>query len=728
MRPDAHRDLKQFGGIRLRSVTLRSTERDRLLARLRLERALDAVDWTPRGLPAGGLLLVRRLVATRGGRTTLARTVTQALHEHSRNARRPWLDEHAAEAEAVWFDRGELAACMARDALRGRVSQRWWWPGVLEGRDPGQWLREHVLDHGERVVSLLAMLCARDDAVAWLRRLPDSDAARGLDALVHDYAVPSVEYQTRQASSPDLDNRNINVTSGMPKPGIATTAPIAKAATTAVAHTAQVSTSFSASPRAVARLLAAAPELLSARLGAQAQRLLAHARVAIHDPNWLRSREFVDTLNRWIDSQAVTGIDPAALERHEPAIGVIRDTRPGDSPPVRIIDTSEALVAGSSRTHQAVAPDREVLPRFPDTAAPARVIAMEPDLLARSAQVEISAAANGPDPQTRIEPNTSDLAANMDAADTGTIPSPILDPATQIDDSPTPSPPEPFGDEHSAHAIDTEFGGLLYLLNVALALELYGDFTSPRTPGIALSPWDWLAMIARAWFGASFRNDPLDAVLAELAGRGAHQSPGADFDPGRDGSMPDAWLRPWGEVDRLGYRADADRLRIEHPQGFVVFDQPRDRGLSPAVQAANLCATRDHLRGATLQRMARSPSPGRSRQTAQRWLDRLLPYLHARIALALGLDARDAELPALLCRHRARVRCDLAHLDVHLSLASLPLSLRIAGLDRDPGWIPAAGRSIRFHFDGGGFDGDSFESPGADTTSPDRTSRDGDRA
>ena len=107
MRPDAHRDLKQ-----LRSVTLRGTERDRLLARLRLERALDAVDWTPRGLPAGALLLVRRLVATRGARTPLARTVTQALHEHSRNARRPWLDEHAAEAEAVWFDRGELAACL----------------------------------------------------------------------------------------------------------------------------------------------------------------------------------------------------------------------------------------------------------------------------------------------------------------------------------------------------------------------------------------------------------------------------------------------------------------------------------------------------------------------------------------------------------------------------------------------------------------------------------------
>jgi hypothetical protein len=31
-------------------------------------------------------------------------------------------------------------------------------------------------------------------------------------------------------------------------------------------------------------------------------------------------------------------------------------------------------------------------------------------------------------------------------------------------------------------------------------------------------------------------------------------------------------------------------------------------------------------------------------------------------------------------------------------LATLPIELRIAGLDRDPGWIPSAGRSISFHF------------------------------
>ena len=37
-------------------------------------------------------------------------------------------------------------------------------------------------------------------------------------------------------------------------------------------------------------------------------------------------------------------------------------------------------------------------------------------------------------------------------------------------------------------------------------------------------------------------------------------------------------------------------------------------------------------------------------------------------------------------------------IDVHMDLAALPLPMRLAGLDRDPGWIPAAACDVRFHF------------------------------
>jgi len=60
---------------------------------------------------------------------------------------------------------------------------------------------------------------------------------------------------------------------------------------------------------------------------------------------------------------------------------------------------------------------------------------------------------------------------------------------------------------------------------------------------------------------------------------------------------------------------------------------------------------------------------------------------------------RSYERPAeLAIEHGARVRLTETRLDVFLSLDELPIAVRLARLDRDPGWIPAAGRHIAFHF------------------------------
>jgi hypothetical protein len=180
----------------------------------------------------------------------------------------------------------------------------------------------------------------------------------------------------------------------------------------------------------------------------------------------------------------------------------------------------------------------------------------------------------------------------------------------------------------------TGYGGLFYLLNIALAWRVYGDFTMPRHPGISLPPWDLLAWTGRTWFGRDFEADPLWPLLAELAGRDLPALPGDDFDDAPD------WTAP----------ADA------------VVD----------------CAA------------AQAESHPR-----RRWLQHWRLSVEARLRTALGCG----EGIELLCRHRAGVAVSEAAVDVSLSLAALPLPIRFAGLDRDPGWIPAAGRSVIFHFD-----------------------------
>jgi hypothetical protein len=77
-----------------------------------------------------------------------------------------------------------------------------------------------------------------------------------------------------------------------------------------------------------------------------------------------------------------------------------------------------------------------------------------------------------------------------------------------------------------------------------------------------------------------------------------------------------------------------------------------------------------------------------------RWLACLALYLDARILRATGDPALGLSSLAL----PGHCRIGPERVDVDLALADLPLPLRLAGLDRDPGWLPAEGRAIAFHF------------------------------
>lgn len=157
--------------------------------------------------------------------------------------------------------------------------------------------------------------------------------------------------------------------------------------------------------------------------------------------------------------------------------------------------------------------------------------------------------------------------------------------------------------------IQTQYGGLFYLLNVTLDLGFYGDFTRPRQLGLEISPWSLLALVGRAAFGRRFTGDGVWPVLGQLA----------------------AWQA-----------AAPPRLSSGVLRGHMML-------------------------------------------------------LRQRLQLALGA-AGQGHVWRFVCRHDAAIDLTATAVDVSFPLSGLPLALRIAGLDRDPGWIPAAGRTIAFHF------------------------------
>ena len=84
----------------------------------------------------------------------------------------------------------------------------------------------------------------------------------------------------------------------------------------------------------------------------------------------------------------------------------------------------------------------------------------------------------------------------------------------------------------------------------------------------------------------------------------------------------------------------------------------------------------------------------RARPASPAGLGHVAAYVRARLALALGVAA--ARRPAArAAAARARATSPTTRVDVVSALADLPIEVRLAGLDRDPGYVPAAGRVAR---------------------------------
>lgn len=135
-----------------------------------------------------------------------------------------------------------------------------------------------------------------------------------------------------------------------------------------------------------------------------------------------------------------------------------------------------------------------------------------------------------------------------------------------------------------------------------------------------------------------------------------------------------------------------ERLCVFHPAGFPVLDVP----LIGTDTMQQLMQAMQQYGDVQLMQCSREALVDAS--PLSRWLDWLMPYIRARLLRALRLKDGD-KLAHTLCEHAAHIIVTATHMDIFLSLDELPIEIRLAGLDRDPSWLPAAGRFITFHFE-----------------------------
>lgn len=697
---------------------------DALTARLRLEHRLAGADLRPAGMPSAAVLCVRELADPLPGGLGVdgpaadARPWEEAcrarLGRILRGAARPAHEPVPAGAEAVLFsDQAELLACLARDSVAGVAWTHWWWRRARAragaGRDPAvqAWLEAPA--HGPAALELLA---ARGDALPFVAWMTEAQARVLSMRIAQAFGASSL-----QAVSAGLSAAAGRVARfERDRPG-------------------RISPPW--------RELV--PETRTVALASGGELLLGVALSLRRAPSRARSRQFAEGVAAWLQSGAgrseagpswgVTGAprsatvaarsrsaevlpDRSAGTARDCGAGVLAEPEPLRGPgssgavrrpvPGRAAPSPDAVDVGATGLPLDESPSLAHA-QAQATSAPSRrargavrVAVVDPQAArppvstgsgtTRAAAVHRSPAiARTPVPSVRpASGSRAGLSAGAGATPRAGVglparPGAARAPAVEIQSDRFPA------------VTETSLGGVFYLLNLLTALGLYGDFTTPQEPGIDLDPWDCLTLLARRLLGRPAPRDPVWTLLARLAGRENRAAPpGTDFKPPRRWRVPPEWLAPFPAGGLWRWSAARGTLQIVHPAGFPAVAVPRDAA-APAEQFRREWRRLSPPRSTAMARRA-ALLRAEPQDPLARWVARLAAYSEARLRLALGVEAEQS-LAGLLFEHQARVALTPTHVEVTLRLATLPLAVRFAGLDRTPGWLPAAGRFVAFEFE-----------------------------
>ena len=622
-------------------VTVRSRAEDPLAAQQRVDNLLRSADMRQSRLPPSSILFVRKLQDPLPDTRWLStnhvylpqaweQAVTRELDRLAAVAVRPLFDAVPPSAEAVVFrDQAELLACLTEDWLRGTLRANWWWHTLLRSGDLSLLLMQEWERSPELVPAGIDLLQRRSRALEFVRRLPDSCTARLVAGMLRAHGL--IDPRIQPARSNTLRPSEM---SAVGKPGLKPPPPAHSIADPWLPWVAEAS----------------APGLTT-----DARLLLAYALLLKRAPHIVRAPEFATRVSEWREGIAT------AIQRPDSQVTVPKTRSPGTLQTHRDEGNPslQACNPQPSTTGDVHMAESAPLAAHPQARGKASIkgTAIEDSLLPAAALDEVLA-----------EQSAQFLISPPQASETGATTGP---------------------QDLSQAEVETEFGGAFFLLNLASYLDLYGDFTRPGHRGLELNIWDFVALFGAELGGAEFAEDPIWALLADLAGRRTGQKPGDGFHPPDAWRVPVGWLDAFPEAEPWRATLRNKRLRLTHAAGFCIVDVPlAGRSTTHALEEER------QPYSATVSPIEEERDTDPAGTPLTRWTAWMGAYLRARLMRALGrIDAVQ-----LFCRIPARLRITPAHLHALIRLDRHPIEIRLAGLDRDPGWIPAAGRYVAFHF------------------------------
>lgn len=258
----------------------------------------------------------------------------------------------------------------------------------------------------------------------------------------------------------------------------------------------------------------------------------------------------------------------------------------------------------------------------------------------------------------------------------------------------------------SEEGLLTEWGGVLYLINIIEKLELPHCFEHLMPVIATLSPWAVLELLARALLSDSDEDvfdDPLWECLAQLDGRDAAMpitEHGASITQYR---IPLTWLQQVAtSTADVAYASKGGRLRLWSEDRYLLADLSLQCKGSAAETARSLLASLGDMAQQRLCRQAfdRAPVAPLNRNMLNTnspairfWLASVMPYIY----YFLHKEYPDFTAEQLRCR--GHLYLTDTHMDFNTAMDNISLVARKSGLDQNPGWLPDYGKVIKFHFE-----------------------------
>src|SRR5215213_4983383 len=545
-------------------LRVKGSDLDPLALRGRLENLLSEVSMQPR-LPPSATLFIRKLSDPLPGAVQL-----DSSHAHApqawrhafqtkfdqlvSSAARPAHGLVADSAESVvFYDYAELLASLTADWCSGFAMTRWWWKALMKRGDVAQMIRQFWREQIEYVPAALEFLVRKGVVVEFVSRLSDGEVQEIFEGVVRVFGLHALQ-KIQVTQITQIKGADLR-----PEVG-------------AVQQKLHVGSEMP--------WRHVVPETDTPRLRSVQQLFVGVALMVHRAPSRVRTLSFAREVERWAREPIVELSDAPEI--------IVEPITERTAPP----ESSETLALISVN---------------PIQAPPVELTTDPPRQRSASSAVKIANAVfTYEEPAVAIEPTVTPISEPP--------------PATESEPIVEPPAPEAFLSQSvpiEAFTIETELGGLFYLINLAIFLEIYSDFMSPVEKfHDDLSIWDFVMIVGSEINGGRDLDDPIWTGLQDLQDVQNHENP----------------------------------VNLENP-----VNKPT-------------------------------------------WLTDLLPHIKARLVLALGLDTEDS-LAQILLHHYAKVTITPTHLDVFFSLTDHPIELRLSGLDRNPGWVPAAGRFIAFHYD-----------------------------